>query len=337
MLRAEGACTMLLRGEHAVNRATYFNFCESKLSTLCTRIELRGKLNLLEFNIHAEDFYANFLNLLFDYSLTNINQMEQNAEGLDLVDNGGKLVLQVSSTATKTKVESALKKNLASYTGFGFKFVSIAKDASHLRSDTYSNPHKLVFDPSVDIFDVKTLLTQIQHAGIVKQRAVYDFLSKELTEDEKPLTESNLAAVIKIIAAEDLAAAPEKIEPIPFDLDKKLTFNNLITAAVVVEDYKVHYGRVTKLYATFDKEGKNKSKSVLDSFRKGYIKLSATYSGDELFFRVVEAATERVLESANYEAMPAEELDLCITILAVDAFIRCRIFKRPEGMIDAAA
>ncbi len=219
-----------------MNRATYFNFCEAKLSTLCTRIELRGKLNLLEFNIHAEDFYAKFLNLLYGFSLENINEMDQNAEGLDLVDAGSQLVLQVSSTATKFKVESALRKNLAAYSGFSFKFVSIAKDASHLRTDTYANPHKLLFNPTTDIYDIKVLLKRIQHAGIVEQRAIYDFLSKELVEDEKPLAESNLAAVIKILAADDLAAAPAQVEPIPFDLDKKLTFNNLHTAAVVVED-----------------------------------------------------------------------------------------------------
>lgn len=318
-----------------MQRATYFNFCEAKLSMLCTRIELRGKLNLLEFNIHAEDFYAQFLNLLYGYSLKNINEMDQNAEGLDLVDAGGQLVLQVSSTATKHKVESALEKNLAAYTGFSFKFVSISKDASHLRGNSYTNPHNLSFNPVVDIYDVKALLKHIQHSGIVEQRAIYDFLSKELAEEQKPLTESNLAAVIKILAADDLAAAPEKIEPIPFDLDQKLTFNSLHTAAVVVEDYKIHYGRLNKIYATFDNEGKNKSKSVLDSFRKSYIKLSSTYQGDELFFRIVEAATQRVLASANHDSIPEEELDLCVTILAVDAFIRCRIFKRPEGIICA--
>ena len=38
-----------------------------------------------------------------------------------------------------------------------------------------------------------------------------------------------------------------------------------------------------------------------------------------------------ISESSNYIKMPMEELQMCTDILVVDAFIRCKIFKNPEG------
>ena len=62
-----------------MNRSFYWDLCEERLSFLCTRIELRGKLNILNFHLHAEDFYVNFLNVLFGYKLKNMNAVAQKA------------------------------------------------------------------------------------------------------------------------------------------------------------------------------------------------------------------------------------------------------------------
>ena len=35
-------------------------------------------------------------------------------------------------------------------------------------------------------------------------------------------------------------------------------------------------------------------------------------------------------ESANYKKLPFEELEMCVDILVVDAFMRCKIFENPE-------
>lgn len=321
-----------------MNRSVYWNLCELRLSTLCTRVELRGKLNILDFHLHAEDFYLNFLNVLFGYSLKNMNQVTQNAAGIDLIDVTKKLVLQVSSTASKAKVESALSKDLKSYKNYRFNFVSISKDASNLREQSFINTHGLSFDPKNDIHDVKSILSHIQHLDIDKQLVIYNFLKKELQseEDQSPV-ETNLAAVINIIAKENFDDIQNTPIPKVFDIDKKLTFNNLAAAAIIIEDYKVQYHRIDKIYSVFDSAGKNKSSSVLNWLRQSYIKLSNQYSGDDLFFQVVEHAVKTVQASANYITIPFDELVMWINALAVDAFIRCRIFKNPEGVANAVA
>ncbi|MFT7158620.1 MAG: hypothetical protein ACI8Q1_003653 [Parvicella sp.] len=38
-----------------------------------------------------------------------------------------------------------------------------------------------------------------------------------------------------------------------------------------------------------------------------------------------------VLSSLNFDQIPIDELELCVDILVVDAFIRCKIFQNPDG------
>lgn len=320
-----------------MNRSVYWNLCEQRLSTLCTRVEIRGKLNVLDFNIHAEDFYLNFLNILFDYSLKNINLIKQNAAGIDLIDDVNNLVLQVSSTATKAKIESSLSKDLSVYKSFTFNFVSISKDASDLRKGSYVNPHGLTFIPKDHIHDVTSILNHIMHLESSKQRVIYEFLKRELQLDvDPPMVETNLATIINILSKEtfdvDISSHISKV----FNVDKKLIFNNLNTAAMVIEDYKIQHHKIDKIYSVFDQSGKNKSNSVLHWLRETYIKLSSKYESDELFFQVVEETIQTVKNSANYVAIPLEELAMWTNALVVDAFIRCKIFKNPEVTPNAS-
>lgn len=321
-----------------MNRTTYFNLCAQKLAVLATKIEILGKLNILHDHNHSENFYLHFLNKLYGYKLENLNAVQQNVEGIDLCDKTNLIVLQVSSTATKAKIESALSKDLSLFGGYSFQFISIAKDAASLRKNTYVNPHKLVFSPPVDIHDIPSLLTKIQGLEINAQQEIYTFLQDELDPGSKQrFTETNLAEVINILSREDMQDGYAASVPIAFDVEKKLTVNNLSSAALIVEEYKVHHHRVTRVYEEFNKAGKNKSNSVLNALMMMYAKHSCTFSGDELFFKIVDTAIEKIQSSMNYATIPLDELEQYVSVLAVDAFIRCKIFKNPSEVIHVVA
>jgi hypothetical protein len=308
---------------------TYLDLCTKKLSILVCEIEIRGHLNILDLNIHAENFYARLLNLIFGYSLSNLNATTQNAAGIDLIDHTAKVVLQVSATATKAKVEASLAKDLTSYVGYSFKFVALTTDASSLKSKTFVNPH---------IFDVKAISGIILALDLSRQQQIYQFLKTEmLSLDIEVPSDSNLATLINILGGEDLRVQNQTGTPIPFNVDSKITFNNLNTAAQIIEDHKIYYHKVENLYSTFDQAGKNKSTSVLSAFNNVYLRLSMQFKDDELFFEIVQHMIDVVKNSSNYVAMTLEELELCINILTADAFIRCRIFKNPKVPANAVA
>lgn len=315
-----------------MNRTVYFNIAENLLTHLCSRIENRGKLNCLEFNIHAEDFYVYFLNLLYGYSLININEFSQNEEGLDLVDKEKKIVLQVSSTASRAKVNSSLSKDLSAYKGYNFIFVCISKEAKHLRKGSYNNPHSLKFNPEKDIYDVISLLKKIRHLDIASQEKIAQFLQKELAAkyNDPAKTYTNIAEIINRLAAENLSIANSSNSTKPFNIDDKILFNNLNRSALLIEDYKAYSSLIDKVYSTFDQAGKNKSLSVLRFIRGHYIRLSQDYVNDELFFKIIDELVKSIQNSSNFNSIALDELVLCVNIIVVDAFIRCQIFQNPN-------
>jgi hypothetical protein len=319
-----------------MNRQQYFNFIEDKLSQLAFRIESRGGLNILDLHLHSENFYLYFLNLLFGWELQNLNVVKKNAAGIDLVDATNKIIVQVSARATKQKIESALAKDLSNYKGYAFKFVSISKDAADLRTKTFSNPRNLTFSPAEDIFDISSLLKFICSMDINRQKRVYEFLEKELKSDPDPgKIESNLTTIIKILSREDWSQEPTGFETVPYDIDIKISYNQLDTARDIIDDFKIHYHRIDKIYSDFDKQGVNKSLSILNGIRNEYLALSAKISPDQCFSSIVDKVKQKIRASANYTPIPDEELELCVQILVVDAFIRCKIFKNPPGGADA--
>ena len=183
-----------------MNRSNYFNYIEEKLNILSYRIKSRGKINLLDLNIYSETFFAELMNHLLGYELKNINAIRQNTEGIDLFDNKNKIIVQVSSTASKQKIENSLaKKILEDYSGFCVKFIAISGDADKLRVQAFTNPYKVFFSPSDDIYDIKALLNIVLNMQISAQRGLYEFLKGELGSFVDIVkVDSNLASIIKI-------------------------------------------------------------------------------------------------------------------------------------------
>jgi len=315
-----------------MNRPNYFNVIEERLNLLALRIISRGRLNILDFHGHSENFYQFFLNEVYGWAVNNENDVKQNVEAIDLIDKKNLFVLQVSSTASKQKIESSLSKDsIKSFKGYTFKFVSIAKDADDLRKETFKNPHGITFNPASDIVDKNSILSKIRGLDITDQERIYKFVKNELVMEINPLKlESNLATVINILSKEDW----NKKEPIgevnSFEIDRKISHNNLNSAKMIIDDYSVHYSRVDKIYTEFDSQGSNKSNSVLSTIRQEYAKVKSNLSDDRLFYEVISKVQAKVLNSSNYTSIPIDELELCINILVVDAFIRCKIFENPE-------
>lgn len=322
-----------------MNRVTYYNFIEEKLIYLASRIEMRGRLNLLDMHLHSEDFYLHFINLLFDWELRNLNAVQQNTAGIDLVDTKNKIVAQVSATANNHKIESALaKESVSKYKGYNFKFISISKDAKDLRGKTFANPHHLIFSSTNDIIDIKSLLAIIKSTPIEKMKKIYDFFRNELISEPDPAKmESNLAKIIKVLSMQDWSHGAPYIESVYYDIETKISHNQLDKARGLIDDYKIHYPRIDKIYSEFDRQGANKSLSILNGIRWEYLSLGAIGNPDQCFFKVIEKVSEKIRASANYSSIPDEELSLCVGILVVDAFIRCKIFKHPKGNTDASS
>lgn len=319
-----------------MGRSEYFNYIEENLCILAVRMTNRGKINILDLHIHSETFFADLLNIIFGLQLKNLNTTMQNVEGIDLVDAKNQIIAQVSSTCTKQKLESSLSKSIVlQYAGAGyrFKFISIAKNADVLRSSAFSNPHKILFDPVHDIVDIASILRIILGMTINRQKVVYDFIRDELGSDTDIVkVDSNLATIINILANENLSNGIESPEINAFEITNKIIFNDLEPVQDRIDEYKIYYSKLNEKYQEFDKQGANKSLSVFQVIKTQYTKLSSTgIESYDLFYAIINNIIGIISKSKNYTVIPYEELEMCVHIIVVDAFVRCKIFKNPEG------
>ena len=317
-----------------MNRTRYYNYIKERLNFLAYRIEKRGKINLLDLNIHSETFFAELFNILYDYNLVNLNYIKQNTEGIDLIDTKNKIIIQVSATSTKEKIENSLNKGIyLFYKDYNFKFISISKEvSSKLRATEFENPYNLIFDSQKDILDSTTLLRYILNLEIDKQKILFEFIKKELGEEISTIkVDSNLATIINILAEEDLDFKNTEINTTIFVIEEKINYNNLNGVRELIDDYKIFSVKLDQKYVEFDRGGKNRSTSILQIIRKQYIKVkNEKKDSEEIFYGVVENIIKIIEESANYKKLPFEELEMCVDILVVDAFMRCKIFENPE-------
>ncbi|MGY4786792.1 SMEK domain-containing protein [Bacillus sp. OHL2] len=147
------------------------------------KIELLGKLNLNDLAVHSENFFFHFFNLLFGLDLTNANFEKSNHEAIDLIDKSNKLIIQVSATCTKQKIENTLKKEILkrySLEDYRIQFIFIGKENPRIKSNKFDNPNKIKFDPVKDIFLTKDLVERFMSLSPIEQSKNLEFIKKEI-------------------------------------------------------------------------------------------------------------------------------------------------------------
>jgi hypothetical protein len=318
-----------------MNRANKFNYIEEKLTYLATRIKVRGGLNILDLHIHSENFYLYLLNTLLGWELQNLNANNSNAQGIDLVDDLNRIVVQVSATASRQKILSSLSKDLSAYRGYRFIFLAMIDDASALRkAKAFANPHSLSFDPAHDIWDIRTFLQKhVLPASLQCLSEICTLLERELkSEPAIEKFQRNLTRVIEIISDEDWSQDLSSLAPqCPYLVDKKISHNSIESTRSLIEEHKIHWSRISNIYADFDKTGVNKSRSVFGNIRSVYLESENCRSSDQRLLATIRGTTRKVIDSSNYQSIAIDELEYYVTILVIHAFMECKIFENPEG------
>lgn len=168
---------------------------------------------------------------------------------------------------------------------------------------------------------------------IDQQKLMYDFIKKELGEDiDIVKVDSNSATIINILASENLCDSAESPEINSFKINKKILFNDLTPVQDMIDEYKVYYTKLNEKHEEFHKQGANKCLSVFRVIKSQHTKLFVNgLSSHSLFYSIIESVIDIIVKSKNYIEILYEELEMCVHILLVDAFIRFKIFKNPEG------
>lgn len=152
------------------------------LILLNRKIELLGKINLNDLAIHAENFYANLFNRLFNLELENANIIKHNFKAIDLLDNKHKVIIQVSANCTKKKVNDTLESSTLkefSEKNYKLEFVFIGKQNNRIKSYKYSNLSNIKFAPQNDIFLTNDLVECFRSLQLSVQKNIIEYLETE--------------------------------------------------------------------------------------------------------------------------------------------------------------
>ncbi len=153
------------------------------LVRLNRQIELLGKLNLNDLAVHSEDFFTYLFNLIFELNLINANFEKLNHEAIDLIDKSKNLIVQVSATCSKQKIENTLKKEiLKNYASqdYSIQFIFVGKQNSNIKNNKFANTNKINFSPLNDIFLTEDLLKIFKSLSKKKQDEILVLMKEEL-------------------------------------------------------------------------------------------------------------------------------------------------------------
>lgn len=312
-----------------LQRQTYINDIVNRLSGLASSVELRGLLNLLDLHVISEDFYVDLLNLIYGWKLRNANSLQQNAPGIDLVDDSNRILAQVTGTSTKGKNDHSLKEIPEKYTGYHFYFVPIVIDAKEQRKYKYNPPHKVVFNPKTDILDIHFIANKIKGMqDIADIDTIAMFIKNNIQNDVPDTTQltSGLNYIISQLAEDDLNECD--FDMTEFEIEAKISFNNLsIYSKDAIDQYKIYYINVQEIYSEYARQGKNKSMAVLQKLHRIYVGLKSQAIGDALFIAIKNEIINQIGNKNNN--LSQEQLEMCVEMLMVHAFMECKIFEKP--------
>ncbi|WP_434333151.1 SMEK domain-containing protein [Mycoplasma capricolum] len=77
-----------------------------RLSTYQTYISNLSKIGKTDENLNAEWIYTDVINIIFNLELSNYNSVIFNNPGFDLIDKKNKILIQVSATCSKDKIQN---------------------------------------------------------------------------------------------------------------------------------------------------------------------------------------------------------------------------------------
>ena len=321
-----------------MNEQIYISYIIKKLTVLICEIKLRGKLNLHDINIHSEDFFCQLLNKIYGTEYKNTNEFKSNTEAIDLIEKNIKEIIQVTSNNTKKKIESTLnKKSLKKYSteGYQLKFIILKDSNGSLRTKDYSNPYKVKFNPKEDILYPENVIEIIKGLEIEKKFEIYNFFQEQFDEDIRIKNFTNLAEIMNILSNKNLTLVEKQdIDLRKYKIEEKIEYNKLERIKdSTINKYKEYIGQLDKIYKEFDIQGLNKSISIfnkLGNFYEKEIVIDSNVSSVQIFFNIIKNISEYIKSSSNYIEISDEELEQCVRIIVVDAFIRCKVFEKKK-------
>jgi hypothetical protein len=144
-------------------------------------------------------------------------------------------------------------------------------------------------------------------------------------------------AISEIELEEEAAGFSQSMEA--FGIEAKIKYNDIKRNKALLEEYKVFYAKVNSLYQTLEKQGSFKKENLLRNIRTIYIKIKGKYVGNnDNPLDIIRDNADNIIEDVQDELLImaeektsnyTEDISFGVTLIMVDAFMRCKILEEP--------
>ncbi len=172
--------------------------------------------------------------------------------------------------------------------------------------------------------------------------------NKSLVDKYKKIPSLLLIAVNAIADIDFENYEERKTSVRPFNIDVKISYNSIKRNKSLIEYYKVFHSKLNNLYYELENQGSFKKEKLLDNINIIYQKTRGKYVGnsenameiiqenadnifDDIENELLEDVENKLLKDIDSEStLYDEDISFGITIVMIDAFMRCRILENPN-------
>ncbi len=125
----------------------------------------------------------------------------------------------------------------------------------------------------------------------------------------------------------------------PFRIEDKIEYNSIKRNRALIEEYSIFYSKINSLYNELERQGSFKKEKLLRTIKLLYVKSKGAYFGTDgnpienirnNADDIIEDVENNLLELIEEDKQIfTEDISFGISIIMVDAFMRCKILEEP--------
>lgn len=126
-----------------------------------------------------------------------------------------------------------------------------------------------------------------------------------------------------------------------FDIEDKIAYNNIKRNKSWIEEYAVFFTKINPLYDELEKAGSFKKEKLLRNIKLLYLKIKGRYIEDSTKpLEIIQNNADNIIEDIEIELLNRidknsclcckEDISVGVSIIMVDAFMRCKILEKPK-------
>jgi hypothetical protein len=129
----------------------------------------------------------------------------------------------------------------------------------------------------------------------------------------------------------------------PYNISDKITYNCVKRNKALIEEYRVYQSKINTLYAELEIQGSFVKENLLRNIKTIYLKIKGKYVGDSPnSIEIIRTNADNIIEDVEDELLELvendtrlrkDDMDFGISIIMVDAFMRCKILEEPQNDI----